>query len=58
MSRIGSSNNVHKPDKKCFGCRYWHYAERSSHWIDFGDAGKCTAGYCKKDAITQRRKNK
>lgn len=51
MSRIGVGANTHNPNKKCLGCKYWKPA-RKDYWLDVMD-GKCSTGYCKKEAITK-----
>lgn len=57
MSRIGIRDSIHQPQKKCFGCKNWVNTEPSDIF-GFKIAGRCKTGYCKKDAITNRRKNK
>jgi len=59
MSRTGISKNVQQPEKKCLNCKYWKGARRENFIIGFLTiAGKCTTGYCKKDALTNRRNKK
>lgn len=57
MSRIGIGSNLQQPNKKCIGCKYWQSAT-SKDGFGFAICGKCTVGFCKKDAVSKRRISK
>ena len=50
MSHVGIGANMHSPNKKCLGCKYWKPAYKDM-FLGWTCDGKCSAGYCKKEAI-------
>lgn len=44
-------------DEKCIGCKYFKSAKKISSSVFFVvENGYCTTNYCKKDAISKKRK--
>lgn len=55
MARCGIGNNLQYPMQQCIGCKYWKYATKVD-MFGFHESGRCTAGYCKKQAIRKYKK--
>lgn len=46
MSRIGSTTNIHQPDRQCMNCKYWN--QTSTTFRGITSPGNCKLAYCRK----------
>ncbi len=55
MARCGVKSNLQYPMQQCIGCKHWKSTMKVDFW-GFHKLGRCTTGYCKKQAIGKYKK--